>query len=189
MAIDAFIRFTSPGNGAIEIAGESQDRTLYGGPISGDKGGWSGVQNVTFGSENLGNVATNTGGSGAGKLQFKEFSVKKLVDRSSPAFFIALCTGGHYGKVELFCRKNTGGGAGDDGGNSNVVFLKYIFTQVKVLNIDVSLSESDVAPGEDVKFSYAAMQISYSPQLQTGKLDKEIVQQWSQTKNAATTQA
>ncbi len=174
MAIDGFIQFKTPGNGAVDIKGESQDTDYPG------SSGWSGVHNVTFGSENAANVATSTGGSGAGKLKFKEFTIKKQVDIASPALFLTECRGGHYGTVLIVCRKTTGSKKPEP-------FLKYTFAQVKVLGIDITLSEDDEAPMEDIKFSYAAMQVEYNAQDASGKLITPAqVAMWSQTKNTET---
>lgn len=175
MAIDSYIKFDKPGNGAVKIDGESQDTDL-----PGDKG-WSVIHNVTFGSENVANVSTSSGGSGAGKLKFKEFSVAKHVDKASPPLFTAICTGGHYGEVTLVCRKQTG--------TTNKPFLTYTFAEVKVQSIDIALADDDEAPKEDVKFTYAAMKIEYATQDAGGKVGTPLIAQWSQTKNAPVLQA
>jgi type VI protein secretion system component Hcp len=66
-----------------------------------------------------------TGGAGAGKIKFKEFTVKKTTDSASPAFFKTCVKGEHYKKVVIEMRK-----AGGDPQSAGKPFLQYKFDTV-----------------------------------------------------------
>ncbi|HKA06474.1 MAG TPA: type VI secretion system tube protein Hcp [Gemmataceae bacterium] len=73
-AVDAFIWFESPG--VTEVRSETK----------ADTPGFE-VQDFSFGVETPSTIGSATGGAGAGKIKFNEFTIKKTSDSASPALF------------------------------------------------------------------------------------------------------
>src|SRR2546423_9122241 len=76
-AVDAFIWFDSEAPTAA-ITGTSQDAVFKGSQ------GWFEIKDFSFGVENPTTIGSATGGAGAGKIKFNEFTIKKTTDVSSP---------------------------------------------------------------------------------------------------------
>jgi type VI protein secretion system component Hcp len=82
-AVDAFIWFESPpGDGMQEVRGETKDDVYL-----GNKSAAFEIKDFSFGVENPTTIGSATGGAGAGKIKFNEFTIKKTSDSASPAFF------------------------------------------------------------------------------------------------------
>jgi type VI secretion system secreted protein Hcp len=175
MAFDTFLKLEAPAGPAVkatELKGETLDKT-YVGAIE--------IAEFSFGVENPTTIGSASGGAGAGKATFKEFTIKKLVDSVTPSLFTALCTGTHFGEVLLYLRKS-GAAAGTI---ATQTYLTFRFKMVFVTDISFSGASGDDVPSETITFRYGAMQISYKPQDSTGKLGVEKMALWSQVKNAA----
>ncbi len=173
MAFDAFLKFAKGGPAAPAkgIEGETRDDYFK---------GWIEVKEFTFGIENTLNITSASGGAGAGKADFKEFTVKKQTDIASP-YLAAVCgMGGHFGDVQLWLRKS--GASGQSGG---APYLKYNFKLVAVKSVEWSGSSGDDVCEETVIFEYGAMQVQYHMQYEDGAIanspDSEMA--WSKTKN------
>src|SRR5580698_7465950 len=111
MAFDAFLNFI-PAGAADAIVGESTDTQFK---------GWFEIKEFSFGIENTVNITSASTGAGAGKAEFKEFTIKKQTDKASPSLALTCGSGGHYELVQLRLRKSgvkASGGAGD-------VYLAY----------------------------------------------------------------
>jgi len=79
----------------------------------------------SLGASNPTTIGSATGGAGAGKVKFKEFTIKKTIDKASPAFFRACATGSHYAKVTITVRKS-GGDTTFDFGTVFVSGIKWV---------------------------------------------------------------
>ncbi|OAI49784.1 hypothetical protein AYO44_06190 [Planctomycetaceae bacterium SCGC AG-212-F19] len=174
MAFDAFLTFTGKGAGAEKISGESIDPT-YG----GSKGAFE-ISEFSFGGENTLSIGSATTGAGAGKATFKEFTVKKLVDKSSPLLLKTLGSGGHYKKVYLWIRKS-GAAVGKSGG----AYLSFCFGMVAVKSIEWAGSSGDDSPTETVIFEYGALLVGYQQQDESGALTGTSFGGWSRVENCA----
>src|SRR5216683_6445245 len=80
------------------------------------------IKDFSFGVENPTTIGSATGGAGAGKIKFNEFTIKKTADKASPLFFRNCAAGMHYKTVTLAVRKAGGDPKGD--------FLKVTFSDV-----------------------------------------------------------
>src|SRR5579859_738847 len=160
MAIDAFVQFKDEGASAKVLNGETLDKTMQSlTPRPFDISEWS------FGISQTVSMGSATGGAGAGKVAFDPFTIKKVVDKSSPLFFATLCTGGHYKTVNLLLRKS---GAVKD--KSGGIYLEINFYMAFITKID--WSHDDNAHTQEITFDYGAMQISYKMQMPPlGQLD------------------
>jgi type VI secretion system secreted protein Hcp len=174
MAFDAFVIFKN-GTGdqaAYTISGESQD------PTYGTKGAFE-ISEFSFGAENTLSIGSSTSGAGAGKCTFKEFTVKKLVDKGSPYLLMTLGSGGHYDKVYLYIRKS-----GAEKGKTGGAYLVFCFGMVAVKSIEWAGSTGDDTPTETVIFEYGALLVGYFQQKKGGGFETtQQVGGWSRVEN------
>ena len=169
MAVDAFIWFESPGAGK-QPKGETTDQVY--GPLAAFE-----IKDFSFGVENPTTVGSATGGAGAGKIKFNEFTIKKTSDQASPAFFKNCCTGTHYGSVTISMRKS--GGSADVSGKE---FLQFRFEVVFTTKIDWS-GPGDEGPEESITFVFGKFGVQYTPQKTTGAPGTAIPAGWDQLLN------
>ncbi|MGQ0565419.1 MAG: Hcp family type VI secretion system effector [Gemmobacter sp.] len=175
MAFDAFCYSKDM---AEDIGGETQDS---------DYAGKKAFEILSFelGAENVINIGSVTGGGGAGKATFKEFTVTKKTDSSSTKLFTALCTGLHYKDVIVDLRRS---GAATKTMKSGGVFMKFDMRLVMVQDISWSGSDGDDVCEETVIFQFGAIAITYTPQDKEGKEKSKLLAMWSRVKNQNTTE-
>jgi len=163
---DAFFHFTKG-----EVKGETQDDAM-------SKKGAFECLSFDFGCENAISIGSISGGGGAGKMSFKEFSITKKCDTSSPAFFDRLCTGTHFDEGNLEIRR--AGGTSDSVGKT---FFLFKFKFMMVQDISWSGSEGDEIFTETIILKFGACEMTYTPQLATGKDGTPITTRFSAVKN------
>jgi type VI secretion system secreted protein Hcp len=147
MAVDAFMKIDGV-QGEATAAGHEGEIEL---------------SSFSFGVENPTTIGSATGGAGAGKASFKEFTITKHTDKSSTTFFKNCCTGAHYTNVVITVRKTGDSGTARD-------FLVYKFQTVFTTKIDWS-GPGDEGPEEEISFVYGTIEISYAPPDGTTPLD------------------
>lgn len=152
-AVDAFIWFEDTG-GMRAPGGETKDDFFGHSKI----GAAFELKDFSFGVENPTTIGSATGGAGAGKIKFNEFTIKKATDKASPLFFKNCCAGSHYKNVTIELRK-----AGPDPKSSSKPFLRYHFQTVFTTKIDWS-GPGDEGPEESITFVYGSVKIDYQPQ-------------------------
>ncbi len=139
-AVDAFITFE---DGSIQ--GESRDP---------QHSGWIEVE--SFQLQELARQVSApgaAGGGGVGKVHFRELTVTKRYDKSSPLLFVACASGKHYPKVLIEMRK--AGGAPQE-------YLKITLTNTLISSIQ--LTGGGAPPTETIKFNFGATEVEYTPQ-------------------------
>jgi type VI secretion system secreted protein Hcp len=153
MAVNAFITFESvtPGSGPAAFE----------------------IKDFSFGIENPTTIGSATGGAGAGKVTFNEFTIKKVSDQSSPAFFRTCCAGAHYKSVTVSMRKASSDAAAKE-------FLAFKFDTVFTTRIDWS-GPGDEGPEESITFVYGKLGIRVIP----ASGAKPLVAGWDQVTNKA----
>jgi type VI secretion system secreted protein Hcp len=114
------------------------------------------IKDFSFGVENPTTIGSATGGAGAGKIKFNEFTIKKTSDASSPTFFKNCVAGSHYKTVTITMRK-----AGGDPSTAGKAFLKFQFETVFTTKIDWS-GPGDEGPEESITFVYGRITVSAS---------------------------
>ena len=110
------------------------------------------IKDFPFGVENPTTIGSGTGGAGAGKIKFNEFTIKKTSDGASPAFFKNCCVGAHYKTVTIDMRK-----AGGDPKSVARPFLQFELETVYVTKIDWS-GPGDEGPETDFNFASRLME-------------------------------
>lgn len=157
------------------IPGETQDEDMA------EKGAFE-LLSFELGAENNINIGSISGGGGAGKATFKEFTVTKKTDTASTGLFRALVTGSHFQDLVVELRRS--GGAAGEGAKSGATFMKFEFALVMVQDISWSGSDGDDVCEETVIFQYGAIKIHYYSQDKLGKMaSKPQEVMWSRVKN------
>jgi type VI secretion system secreted protein Hcp len=116
------------------------------------------IKDFSFGVENPTTIGSATGGAGAGKIKFNEFTIKKTSDSASPFFFLHAGNGAHFNNVTIQMRK-----AGGDPSSAGKPFLTYQFGTVFTTKIDWS-GPGDEGPEESITFVYGQLSVQYQPQ-------------------------
>src|SRR5437588_9037878 len=120
MPFNAFIWFDNSAGGKVVIPGDGQDTSTY----AHAKDAFE-IKDFSFGVENPTTIGSATGGAGAGKVKFNEFTIKKTTDKATPLFFRVSATGDHFPTATLYIRK-----AGPNAPVSSTPFLIYKFGTV-----------------------------------------------------------
>ena len=173
MSFDAFLYF--PNQKLVE--GETQDDAM-------SKHKAFELISFEFGAENVINIGSISGGGGAGKASFKEFSVTKKTDTGSCGLFHTLCTGTHFEEAIIELRRSGGSTTA-----SGATFMKFHFKMVMVQDMTWSGSDGDDVCEESIVFQYGAIKVEYFKQDSKGKMEKASGGQgeakWSRVKNKA----
>jgi len=105
-------------------------------------------------------------------VNLQDLSVSKKVDVASPALFQRLVQGTTIPSAELIARK---------AGESQLVFLRYCFQDVRVTSISHSGSGGEDSSQENVTFGYAAVSQQYTPQDAKGGGLPSVFAGWNST--------
>ena len=103
-------------------------------------------------------IGSANSGAGAGKVNFNEFTITKMTDRASPAFFRNSSAGSHYKTVTLHMRKASG-----DSSSAGSAFLQSKFATVFTTKIDWA-GPGDSGPEESISFVYGKLDVKYDSQ-------------------------
>ena len=177
MAIDAYMTFTDYKGNALDCESSvdfsKNSEVLAKGMTPGkvfEIDEWSQLsieQTLSIGSQ--------SSGTGAGRVDFKEFSITRKIDKASPTFFRMACSGTPFKNVSLALRKS---GGGDTAG---LFFLRFDFKLAAVKTI--AYSHDEVSPNEDVTCEYGGLLCRYCMQDSGGSMGKAIPAGWDRTKN------
>lgn len=110
------------------------------------------------------------GGQSAGKVRIGDFTLTKYTDSASPKLFQACCNGTHFAKATLHVRKAAGAKAID--------YLQYKFTELFVTDFKWGVEHHEETPTEHLSFSFATVEITYTPQKGDGNKGAAIVAGW-----------
>ncbi|HEX4771849.1 MAG TPA: type VI secretion system tube protein Hcp [Bryobacteraceae bacterium] len=136
------------------------------------------ISEFSFGITQAETSGSATSGAGAGKAKFDEFTIKKVVDKSSPALYQACAAGAHFPSVYLGMRK---------AGGAQLLYLEYIFVMVFITGITWSGGSGEELPTEEVKFKFGAMGMQYQAQDNSGQAaGAPQFANWSVVANSAT---
>ncbi len=176
MAVDAYIWYKAAQNpSSLSPKGETTDAFFK------DFFAFE-LKDFSFSVENKTTIGSATGGAGGGKIEFKEFEIKKPTDSASPLFFRNCAAGMHYEVVSIAIRK-AGGTAGQGTASSGKPYLVFHFGTVFTTKIGWS-GPGDEGPVESIVFSYGELKIMYYPQKPDGTMDTQAkIAEWSQLKN------
>lgn len=134
MAFDAFLKLDG-------IEGESLDHK-HKGEIE--------VLSFSWGASNPTTIGSASGGAGAGKIKFNEFSIVKNMDTASPLIFQKICEGSRLpnGFFTLTDR------------STGLAFYKIHFEEVFISSVQPASSPGGNSALESVSFAFANVSIS-----------------------------
>ena len=170
MAVDAFLSLIHKGT---PVQGETEDAHFG---KSGPSPAFE-IKDFSFGVENPTTIGSGTGGAGAGKAKFNEFTIKKTLDKASAVLFQHLAQGVHYEKGVLSVRKAGGAKGGEK------PYLTYEFGTVFTTKIDWS-GPGDEGPEETITFVYGSLAVKYQVQKADGSFGPPTVGTWNQITNS-----
>lgn len=140
MAFDCFLKIDG-------IPGESTD----------DKHkDWIEVLSYSHGLSQPSSVSSATGGRTAERVNIQDFSVVKVLDKSSPPLALATCDGRHINKVEVELCEAAG---------SKHLYMKYTMENVIVSSVRPGGSSQggETKPLEEVSFNFGKIRWEYTP--------------------------
>jgi type VI secretion system secreted protein Hcp len=115
---------------------------------------------------------THTGtGAGSGKVEVRDLTVTKYVDKATPNLMKACCNGQHYKTALLTVRKA--------GGKSPVEYYKLKMEDVIITNIQSGGSGDQDRLTETVSLDFGKMTVDYTPQKADGSADAAVTIGWN----------
>jgi type VI secretion system secreted protein Hcp len=112
-------------------------------------------------------------GSRAGRAQFSDFSIVKVVDKASPQLFLSCASGKHIKEAMLSVRQPA---------PQRMEYLKIIFSNVLVTSFDEAAGADP--PHETIGFNFDHIEMTYTPQDATGEPGDPVAGGWDLSKNA-----
>jgi type VI protein secretion system component Hcp len=155
-AVDAFIWFNPASTNVAQFSGENTSKPAFE------------IKDFSFGVENPTTIGSATGGAGAGKVKFNEFTIKTTTDSASPAFFTNGAVGAHYKTVTIEVRK-----AGGSPLSAGKPYLQYKFSTVFTTKIDWS-GPGDEGPEESITFEFGKLRTKYEKQETIGPVGETV---------------
>jgi type VI secretion system secreted protein Hcp len=117
------------------------------------------IESFSWGETQTGSFAVG-GGGGAGKVSVQDFRFTMLVNKASPALFLACAQGDHIKNAILTCRK---------AGQKPVEFMKVTMTVVFVSSFQIG-GTAGVVPTDQISLNFEKIEVEYKEQDATGKL-------------------
>jgi len=131
------------------IDGESEDSN-HKGEIDVLSWSWGATQSGTMHSGK---------GGGSGKVSMGDLTINKLVDKATPNLWKECCTGKHFDKATLTCRK---------AGGESLVYYKLDLKGVLISGMQNGATTDDDRPTEMVSLNFAEFSVEYTPQDEKG---------------------
>ena len=120
-------------------------------------------------------VVSTAGGATAGRVEHKDFVVRKLIDKSTPKLFESCNNGKHLKEVTFeLCRS----------GGDKQKYLEIKMEQVLISKFNPSAWQGAEFPSEEVHFNYGKIKITYIQQKRTdGVAAGNVAAGWDLTAN------
>lgn len=109
-------------------------------------------------------TAGSGGGAGGGRAQFKDISLIKQMDKSSPKLLLLAATGEHIKRATIICRK---------AGKTPQEYLKVTLSDAILSSYSVGGGGSPIAT-ESLSIAYSKIEYEYKPQKADGSLDAPV---------------
>ena len=117
------------------------------------------IESFSWGETQSGTFAVG-GGGGSGKISMQDFHFTMLVNKASPALFLACAQGDHIKNAILTCRK---------AGKDQQEFMKVTMNDVLVSSFQIG-GAGGVVPTDQISLNFAKIEVEYQEQDATGKL-------------------
>jgi type VI secretion system secreted protein Hcp len=162
MAFDAFLKIDG-------IDGESQDEKHK---------GWIEIESYSLGAHQPSAGSRSSQGAATGqRVDLQDFSVVKVLDKTSPKLFLHTCNGKHIKEVKLELCRATG---------DKAKYMEYKMEDVIVSSVRPGGSSKggDPLPLEEASFNYGKITWTYTEtDHKTGKPGGNVTANWSQVEN------
>jgi len=157
MAVDIFMNIDG-------VKGESQD-SAHKDQI--DVFSWNWGMSQT-GSRHVG------GGGGTGKVEVRDLTFVKYIDKSSTDLMLFCCNGKHIAKAEVTLRK---------AGENPLEYLKIKLSDCLISGVDTGGAGEDDRHMETITVNFAKVEVEYTPQKADGTGDAPTTMGWDIAKN------
>ena len=135
------------------------------------------IDSWNFNGHNASTHQFGTGG-GAGKVSLGDLQLSKsIVDMATVTLFLNLCTGKHFSKATLHCRKKTG----DDG--KALEYLKIEMKDVTVSSVSLGGHGSATGVSESFALAFASIKLKYTQQNRDGTKGSSVEEGWDVSKH------
>lgn len=149
MAVDAFLKIDG-------LNGESTDEKHK---------DWIEIVSYNLGMSQPASMASATGGRTAERVDMSDFSITKVVDKSSPYLALRCCDGEHLKSVKLeLC----------EAGGSKHKYMEIVMEDVIVSGYDPSGASGGDKPEESVSFNFGKIKWEYTPLGHDGKPGSKV---------------
>ena len=144
MAFDVFVKIDG-------IEGESTDYK---------HAGWIEIEAIRFGSgvtQPASTTASSAGGAGAERADFSDFTIRKLLDKTSPKLTLACAAGTHINKIVVeLCRAGT----------DKIKFMSYTLMNCLISRVTTTSGSDTVQgfPAETVQINFGKIEWCYTLQ-------------------------
>lgn len=132
---------------------------------------WIELRSFSWGVSQPASIASSTGGRTAGRADFQDFTVTKLVDMASPNIYLFCANGRHIPKVTVeFCLAT----------GEKHPFMKYVMEDV-IISAAAPGGQSvgdELRPLETVALNYGKIEWEYTPIDHAGKKGATVKQGW-----------
>lgn len=159
MAFDAFLKLG-------DIVGDSTDARHPGEIV---------VQYYNFGVANTASIGSATGGAGAGKATFSDFTFTTAMSAASPKLLQACASGQHFPEALLTLRRT--------GGKGPLEFCKVTLKEVFISSYQDAGASSENIPTESVALAFAVIKFEFVAQDASGAPGKTAAGGWDRAKN------
>jgi len=132
------------------------------------------VKEFSWGAENT--SAFTSGGASAGKATFKEFTIKKNVDSTSPVLLQKLGLGAPLPAIELAVRHAAA--------TPQPFYMRYCMQPVLVVSQEQAAS-GDGSIEETIVFKFAASSQTFARQNAAGQVTSNVIGSWNTLTNSA----
>lgn len=121
-------------------------------------------------------AASRTGGRTAGRAEFQDFVINKVVDKSTPELNLYCANGKHIPKIEIELCLESG---------KKHTFMKYTLKDVIISSVSPSGNNTadDVRPHESVGMSYGSIKWENTPIDEKGTPGASINRAWDLRSN------
>ena len=137
---------------------------------------WIEVLSFGLGATQAVGTAVSTGGARSGeRVDVQDFSITKVLDKSTPKLFLACCKGTHLKTVTVELCRATG---------DKQKYMEYKMEDVLITSYSDMGSSGGDLPTEQISFNYAKLTLTYTQtDHDTGKPAGNVTANWSQEEN------
>ena len=151
----------------VQVDGVSGESVDY------DHQDWIEAMWIDYGFSQPGGIDSTSGASSESRAEFTEFTIGKVLDRSSPMLYVHCCNGRYIPTVTVeLCRA----------GGEKQTYMKYTMTDVLVSSIG-PVTVGTAKQLEQVSFRFGRIKWEYWPTDREGREGAPIVKEWDLTTN------